>query len=144
MRVDFYPDKNLDETRIIVQAPSRTSEIDDLMSMISKLSVFQIQGFSDGAMTILRSDSIIRIYAKDKKVFADTDRGMFLIKNTLYQLEEELPNNFVRISNSEIVNTDKIIRLDMNLVGTIGIHLEGDIRSNVSRRYVSKVKEVLM
>ena len=59
-------------------------------------------------------------------------------------MEEELPNNFVRISNSEIVNIDKIIRLDMGLAGTIRIRLEGEIDSYVSRRYVSKVKGVLM
>ena len=60
------------------------------------------------------------------------------------ELEEQLPGNFVRISNSEIVNVDKIIRLDMNLAGTIKVHLEGNMESNVSRRYLPKVRGVLM
>ena len=50
----------------------------------------------------------------------------------------------MRISNSEIVNADKIIRMDLNLIGTIRIYMEGNIESFVSRRYVSKVKKVLM
>jgi len=77
-------------------------------------------------------------------VYADTLDDSYLIKSTLYQLEEDLPRQFVRISNSEIVNTDKIIRLDLNLAGTIKVHLQGDIQTRVSRRYISKVKEVLM
>ncbi|MBP5685510.1 MAG: LytTR family transcriptional regulator DNA-binding domain-containing protein [Candidatus Methanomethylophilaceae archaeon] len=48
------------------------------------------------------------------------------------------------MSNSEIVNSDKIIRLDLNLAGTIKVYLQGDIQTRVSRRYISKVKEVLM
>ena len=87
---------------------------------------------------------MIRIYAKDKRVYADTADGTFLIKNTLYRLEEGLPDNFIRISNSEIVNVNRIIRLDMNLAGRIRMHMEGGIESYVSRRYVPKVKEALL
>ena len=144
MRVVFYEDRGLDEPNIIVQAPSRTAEIEDLMELIANLSPSPISGYSDGVLTKLRKDSIIRIYSKDKRVYADTADGAFLIKSPLYQLEETLPRYFVRISNSEIVNSNKILKMDICLTGTILIHLEGDIVSQVSRRYVSKVKEVLM
>ena len=144
MRVVFFEDKGLDDTHIIVQAPSRTAEIEDLMEMIGNLSPSPISGYSDGVVTKLKKDSIIRLYSKDKRVYADTADGAFLIKSPLYQLEETLPKYFVRISNSEIVNSNRIVRMDIRLTGTITIHMEGDIESHVSRRYVSKVKEVLM
>ena len=144
MRVDFYQDRELKEPRIIVQAPSRSEEIDELIEIISNISPSPLSGYSDGVLTKLRKDSIIRIYSKEKKVYADTSEGTFLLKSPLYQFEDKLPNNFVRISNSEIVNSDKILRMDIRLTGTILIHLEGDIETRVSRRYVSKVKEVLM
>ena len=144
MRVVFFQDKNLEEPSIIVQASSRTPEIEDLIETISNLSPSPISGYSDGILTKLRKESIIRVYSMDKKVYADTVDGTFLIKSPLYQLEESLPRYFVRISNSEIVNSNKILRMDIRLTGTILIHLEGDIETHVSRRYVSKVKEVLM
>ena len=144
MRVDFYQDRELEEPRIIVQAPSRSEEIDELIEIISNISPSPLLGYSDGVLTKLRKDSIIRIHSKDKKVYADTLEGTFLLKSPLYQLEDKLPKNFVRISNSEIVNSDRILRMDIRLTGTILIRLEGDIETRVSRRYVSKVKEVLM
>ena len=144
MRVVFFEDRNLDEPHIIVQAPSRTAEIEDLMELIGDLSPSPISGYSDGVLTRVKKDSIIRIYSKDKRVYADTVDASYLLKSTLYRLEEELPKNFVRISNSEIVNSDRILRMDIRLTGTILIHLDGDIETRVSRRYVSKVKEVLM
>ncbi len=112
--------------------------------MISGFSPSPIKGYSEGSITRVSRDSIIRIYSKDKRVYADTVDGSFVIKSPLYQLEEDLPSKFVRISNSEIVNSDKIIRLEMNLSGKIKILLEGDIESYVSRRYIPKVKEVLI
>ncbi len=144
MKVDFHQIKDSEEIRIIVQASCRTQEVEDLMEAIRVLSPSPLDGYSEGTLTKLRKDTLIRIYSKDKRVYADTVDGSFLIKCPLYQLEEQLPSNFVRISNSEIVNVDRILRLDMNLAGTIRIYLEGDIESRVSRRYLSKVKGVLM
>ncbi|AGI48152.1 Response regulator of the LytR/AlgR family [Thermoplasmatales archaeon BRNA1] len=144
MRVDFFQNSSLDEVRVTVQAPSRSVEVDDLISLIEGFSMSPISGYSDGSVVKIAKKSVIRFYSRDKRVYVDTLEGSFSVKSPLYQLEEELPNNFVRISNSEIVNIDKILRLDMNLAGTIRIHLEGDIESRVSRRYLSKVKGVLM
>ena len=144
MRVEFFEDKNVRETTVTIQAASYSEDIAELMDAIRGFTPHPIDGYSEGSVTKLRKDSIIRIYAKDKRVYADTFDSTYLIKAPLYQLEEELPDNFVRISNSEIVNSDRIIRMDLNLIGTIRIHMEGNIESFVSRRYVSKVKKVLM
>ena len=144
MRVDFIQDKDADDISVIVHAPSRSKDVDELIEAIKGYAPSPLSGYSEGAVTKLNGDSIIRIYSKDKRVYADTLDDSYQIKSTLYQLEEDLPRQFVRISNSEIVNTDKIIRLDLNLAGTIKLHLQGDIQTRVSRRYISKVKEVLM
>ena len=144
MRTEFFEDRNISETTVIVHASSRTEDIEELMEYIRAFTPSPIDGYSDGILTKLNKESIIRIYSKDKRVYADTVDASYLLKSTLYRLEEELPKNFVRISNSEIVNSDKIIRMDLNLIGTIKIHLEGNMESFVSRRYVSRVKKVLL
>ena len=144
MRTEFFEDRNISETTVIVHASSRTEEIEELMEYIRAFTPSPISGYSDGVLTKLKKESIVRIYSKDKRVYADTADASYLLKSPLYRLEEELPKNFVRISNSEIVNSDKIIRMDLNLIGTIKIHLEGNMESFVSRRYVSRVKKVLL
>jgi DNA-binding LytR/AlgR family response regulator len=143
MRIEFFEDRNVKETVVTIQAPARSDEIEELMEAIRGFVPHPISGYSDGVLTKIRKNEIIRIYSKDKRVYADTLDSTYLLKSPLYRLEEELPDNFVRISNSEIVNADKIIRMDLNLIGTIRIHMEGNIESFVSRRYVSKVKKVL-
>ena len=143
MRVEFFEDKNVRETTVTIQAASYSEDIAELIDTIRGFAPHPIDGYSEGSVTKLRKDSIIRIYAKDKRVYADTLDDTYLLKSTLYRLEEELPDNFVRISNSEIVNADRIIRMDLNLIGTIRIYMEGNIESFVSRRYVSKVRRAL-
>ena len=143
MRVEFFEDKNVRETTVTIQAASYSEDIAELIDVIRGFAPHPIDGYSEGSVTKLRKDSIIRIYAKDKRVYADTLDDTYLLKSTLYRLEEDLPDNFVRISNSEIVNADRIIRMDLNLIGTIRIYMEGTIESFVSRRYVSKVRRAL-
>ena len=87
---------------------------------------------------------ILRIYAERQKVYAETADGVYQLRQRLYTLEEELDKGqFLRISNSEIVNSAAIRRLDISLTGTIGVELRGGIRTYASRRYVKKIKEFL-
>ena len=73
----------------------------------------------------------------------DSDRGSYLLRCRLYELEERLSDaDFVRISNSEIVQKGRILRLDFGLTGTIRLILEGGLETYVSRRYVSRIRKM--
>ena len=62
----------------------------------------------------------------------------------LYEIEEKLcSGNFVRISNSEIINLKKVKNFDLSFTGTILVRLSDGSTSYVSRRYVSKIKKIL-
>ena len=66
------------------------------------------------------------------------------LKARLYELEERLAKkNFIRISNSEIVNFSKIKNFDLSLAGTITIIFKDGSKTYVSRRYVKKIKQFL-
>ena len=62
----------------------------------------------------------------------------------LLELEERLDaTRFVRISNGEIVNLDRVTAVDLSLSGTICMTLDETVKVYVSRRYVKKIKETL-
>lgn len=95
------------------------------------------------ARTLPISD-IVRIYSENKRVYVRTEQNTFEIRDRLYSLEEKLTDNgFVRISNSEIVNTSQIEKLDMGIVGTIKMYLRNGDITYVSRRYVSTIRKTL-
>lgn len=62
----------------------------------------------------------------------------------LYELEERLnPHQFVRISNSEIINLKRVNNFDLSFTGTIRVKLSNETVTYVSRRYISKLKKIL-
>ena len=87
---------------------------------------------------------IPRFYTDGQGVSAQTAGETYAVRLRLYELEERLDQTrFVRISNSEIINLDRVTAVDLSLSGTICMTLDGTVKAYVSRRYMKKIKEVL-
>lgn len=67
---------------------------------------------ADYAVRFLPLDSILYLFARDKKVFAMTEEGEHRTYYTLTQLESLLPSErFIRVHDSTIVNLDSVVEL---------------------------------
>jgi hypothetical protein len=70
-----------------------------------------------------------------------------LIKMRLYEFEELAAKcgwtDFIRISNTDIVNFSKVTKLDMSLSGIIKVNFTNGKDAIVSRRYMNKIKDQL-
>ena len=145
MQVEIKIDDSCKETSVVIITPSMTEEISAIVKMLSDHTPKIITGYKDEKLEILESGNIIRLYASSGKVFAVTPKGEYTLRLRLYELEERLdPNQFVRISNSEIINLKKVKHFDLNFTGTICARLSDGTASYVSRRYVPKIKQILM
>ncbi len=148
MKIDIRIDEKTQETTIIVQASKIDEEITEIINKLKEIENKNpkgtITGFKDDIVEIIDEHKIIRIYSSMQKVLAQTSIGTYLIKARLYELEERLDkNNFVRISNSEIINLKRVVNFDLSFSGTICVNLDNKETTYVSRRYVGKIKEVL-
>lgn len=144
VKVEVRIDEAVTEPRIIILTNRMTDEVDALVRQFSKSEAGFIAGFRDGAVTILDENDVMRIYAANGKVYAVQADGEYLLRLRLYELEERLRyDRFVRISNSEIINLKKVKSFDLSLSGTICVVFNDGSNAYVSRRYVTKIKEVL-
>ena len=144
MQVEIKIDDNCIEPKVIIITDKVTDEINDLLNMLSSKTPEVITGFYNDLAEILSPDDIIRIYAEDGKIFASVNSKEYILRQRLYELEEQLNKySFVRISNSEIINLKKVRNFDLSLSGTICVTLSDGTATYVSRRYVSKIKKVL-
>ena len=145
MKVEIQLDPNLEEPVIILRAPSPTEEVEALAEKLRASDLPRPFTVAQEREPVRVSRSaVLRFYAEDKGVFCQTGRGVFTVRARLYELEEELEGTrFVRVSNSEIVNLDRVTALDLTLTGTIKMTLEGGTVCWVSRRYVKKIKQAL-
>lgn len=144
MQVEIKMDSSCTEPKIIIMAASMTEEVNDILKKLSEDVPQIISGSKDGKIEVLEQADLIRIYANSGKVFAVTDKGEYVLRLRLYEMEERLDARwFVRISNSEIINLKKASHFDLSFTGTICVKLSDGTTTYVSRRYVSKIKKIL-
>jgi len=85
-------------------------------------------------------DQIMFFEARNKKIYVCTNKEEFGFYTTIEQLEEELPEGFVRCHRGFIVNTDKIrkVQLSQNI-----IYLTDGFDVPLSRSYKAVVKDLV-
>ncbi len=141
MKVEFRRSGELTQPRVIIEAPAETEEVRRLIALLESDSPGVLNGWADGRVERIAEADVVRIYGERQKVFAETADGRFQLRERLYELEERLdPRSFVRVSNSEIVNSRHILRLDASLTGTLCLHMRGGAKVYASRRHVAGLK----
>ena len=142
MRVEFRKNEALSEPRVIVEAAEETEAVRRLISRLEGDGPLVLNGYGERGVERLPEAEVVRIYGERQRVYAETLAGRFLLRERLYELEKRLdPRLFVRISNSEIVNSRRILRLDASLTGTLCLHMEGGAKAYASRRYVPGLRK---
>ena len=124
MEVEIKIDSSYTEPKIIIMAASMTEDINSIVKKISEETSLIISGSRNDKIEVLEQSELIRIYAGGGRVFAVTDKGEYVLRLRLYELEKRLSScQFVRISNSEIINLKKVSHFDLSFTGTICVKL---------------------
>lgn len=132
------------EPEVHICSDSDSEEVRKMYRTIKNVVDTSVMAHFDGEVIPVGSSDIIRIYAQNQKVFVTTAKGDYRLHERLYELEAMLDSTeFLRISNSEIVNIKKIRRMDTSLTGTVKMFLDENVETFVSRRYVTKIKKAL-
>ncbi len=144
MQFEVKIDSSCIEPKVIILTASITEDVNIILSKLSEQAPLIISGSKDNKVEVIEQANLIRIYASSGKVLAVTHKGEYLLRLRLYEIEKRLPpHQFVRISNSEIINLKNVINFDLNFTGTICVKLANGTTTYVSRRYVSKLKNIL-
>ena len=134
------------DIQITINAPSLDKQTQLIIDTISNISsdCTQIIGQLYNNVYILQIDDILCFYADEKYNYCQTLQNKFRVKNTLYELEQRLnKQNWIRISNSCIVNLNRIKCFDIGTVGSIVVVLEDGSKKDVSKRKIKDVMKLL-
>ena len=144
MKLLFEIQEQYREIEIHICSDQRSKEALGLRDLLEGLLFTKLTVYRNQETKSVSSYEIVRIYSENKKVYVRTKEESFEVRDRLYVLEDVLrEKGFVRISNSEIVNISQIEKLDMSYAGTIKMYMKNGDETFVSRRYVSRIKEVL-
>lgn len=142
IEIKLVPEVN--KTKVVIYTNELNGDVQELINKLKTSNENTLLGYKDEKGYILELEKIERIYTENKKVYANCDKEIYHIRKRIFELEDALEEyNFIRISNSEIVNFKKVISMDFKIIGTIVLNLKSGEKTYVSRRYIKKIKEYL-
>ena len=139
MKLELNIDEKVKETLVVVSANKIDKEVQNLINYIEYSSEYLI-GIVEDKASIIDIGEIIRVYIEDRKTFVVTLKDTYVVKKKLYEVENIVTRNFVKISQSEIANIKFIKNLDFSNTGTIVIKYKNSDLSYVSRRMIKEFK----
>ena len=139
MKLELNIDEKVKETLVVVSANKIDKEVQNLINYIEYSSKYLI-GIVEDKVSIIDIDEIIRVYIEDRKTFVVTLKDTYVVKKKLYEVENIVTRNFIKISQSEIANIKFIKNLDFSNTGTIVIKYKNSDISYVSRRMIKEFK----
>jgi len=146
MRVKIEIEEELEEDEVIIRCSRLSDTIVSLQNYISSQNngkrCLTLTG--NGTEYFVPMEEIYFFETEGREIHAHTADKLFGCGYKLYELEELLPGNFMRISKSSIANLDHVYSITRNLTASSVMEFS---RSNkkvmVSRSYFKMVAERL-
>ena len=142
MKVELNIDEKFKEIVVTISTDKINDEVQELVNYIEYKEDYLV-GIADDQVCVLDISDIIRVFVEDRKVFVVTTKGKFVVRKKLYEMNNLLTKDFVKISQSEIANIKFIKNLDLSIRGTIVIVYKNSDISYVSRRLLKDFKTKL-
>lgn len=144
IRVEIDPEAP--EEEIVLRCRELTPEVVKLQQLLAKQikSTGQIILYQNDTEYYLETDRILFFETEGSQVLAHTETEIFEARKKLYELEDMLGSDFLRISKSAIVNLNRIYAIRRNLAASSEISFQGTHKQiYVSRAYIKVLKERL-
>lgn len=134
-------DKESDE-EIVATVHQRTALIDEIEMLVagnSRTDVLAV--YREDEIRLLDISEAECIMVEDGRTWVVSDGGTrYLLKQRLYEVEGQLPPEFIRINKSSIANRKKIVRFTTNISGAVNVEFRSGFSDYVSRRCFADIK----
>jgi len=139
MKIITVINENEDE-RIEIHSHKMDALVEQIEELVNNYGV-SIKGYNKDEIILLKPEMIYRVYVSSNKVFASTDSGEYQLKYRLYQIEEMLGEQFIKINQSALVNKKQIKKFSSSWGGSLIVELKNGEKDFISRRQQKTVME---
>lgn len=142
MKVTVQYNQQLLKDELLISACEQSPSLTRIVDFAEK-ELFYVIGLREKEKVRIDLRDIQRIYSANKQVFCVANGQEYQLSERLYQLQEKLPNSFVQISRTEIIQIQTVEKFAITKSGIIEIVFTDGQKTSASRRYLKKVREVL-
>ncbi len=144
MKIRIDLDESLEEEEVVIHCKDINAQILAIQKSVSDIigraqNFVLYQGEKEFYVPV---DQILFFETSGDGISAHTKDNMFQTKYRLYELEEILPGNFIRVSKSTILNTEKIYSLTRNITSTSLVQFDDSVKEVYVSRYYYKALKI--
>lgn len=139
-------DYNSNEINIVIQTSKICPEVEEIIRKIQNVgnNAKTVIGRIDNNLVLVKTSDIVKFYSKEQNNYFIANNKEYVIKKKMYELDEELDKaEFVRISNSCIINLNFVKYFDLGITGNITVVLKDNTKESVSKRRISNILKLL-
>lgn len=143
MKVNIIVEPHLEEDYAEIHVSRVTDEITKLSDLLQRNSSVITGMDAYDRITVIDEAEIVSLYAEKKWCLINTDSASYSCRKRLYEVENMLSNNFMRISKSIIINLRKIESVEASFNGMLLLRMKNGSKEYVSRTYLPAMKHYL-
>ncbi|GAJ26579.1 response regulator [Liquorilactobacillus sucicola DSM 21376 = JCM 15457] len=142
MKITIDIDDSLEETEVVIRAPKRSEEIVQLSRMLrAKNETCSLLFYKGRTEYRINVGDILFFETNGRQVHAHTTDDVYVVKYRLYELEDMLPSDFIRVSKSAILNVNRIFSLTHSVSNRL-IQFQNSYKQiYVSRKYYRELRK---
>ncbi|MGQ7381627.1 LytTR family DNA-binding domain-containing protein [Streptococcus suis] len=145
MKVKLAISPDIVEDLVTIEAQAMSEQITNLVTYIQNLDKQRssLTVKKEEQVYLVEHDEIVRLYLEDKVLQVETVETTYTSNLRLYQVKEDLPANFLQISQSEIIHIKQLDHLKLTSNGLVKLVMKNGSVTYSSRRYLKVIKERL-
>ncbi|HEL2217774.1 TPA: LytTR family transcriptional regulator [Streptococcus suis] len=145
MKVKLAISSDIVEDLVTIEAQAMSEQVSHLVSYIQNLDKQRssLTVKKGEQVYLVEHDEIVRLYLEDKVLQVETVETTYTSSLRLYQVKEDLPANFLQISQSEIIHIKQLDHLKLTANGLVKLVMKNGSVTYSSRRYLKVIKERL-
>ena len=129
---------DLDEDKVVIECRKLTSKYLKAIDILKAQDTIVV--YKNASIYKIDVESIYYFEYVDRNVFVYTEENVYESKQMMNEIEEQMTNDFIRISRSQILNIQHIESLKPIMNGRLEARLHNDEKVIVSRQYVKTLK----
>ncbi|CYV18076.1 LytTR family DNA-binding domain-containing protein [Streptococcus suis] len=145
MKVKLAISPEILEDLVTIEAQAMSEQVSHLMTYIQNLDKQRssLTVKKGEQVYLVEHDEIVRLYLEDRLLQVETVENVYTSNLRLYQVKEDLPANFLQISQSEIIHIKQLDHLKLTANGLVKLVMKNGSVTYSSRRYLKVIKERL-
>ena len=142
MKLRVEVSDGITQDEVIIRCGRVDETVQKLQQFVQSLSTPALVCSKGTDQYYLPPEDILFFETQSEQVYAHTKSDVFTVKHRLYELEDRLPGQFLRVAKGTIVNTKHIHAIQNQLASANRISFSGTHKHIfVTRHYYKALKE---